>query len=336
MGNKKRSFRTKTASRRTKSATRKQKGIEDLNSVRGYNVCREQERWQLFLTFAHAWGFVSFSRPDVSYHVSQFRPWSILLKSSVDSTSTASCSSRMAVSKSGPHDSCRTWRDGPAGGSLPPSTPQLRQVQERTQPLSVGSTLAHLVPRRATRRSLLAWHLLLGNLSLGQLLLLSLLLLVLSVDVTTLGPSCTDRHVVSNSIQQLFLATKTARDESDRCIAKGRLTLLWHSTVVHRSCLGWVSATAVLLLLSSVHLRVSSHRVTLLRMSVGHLRHAGVLHATVAAAHPKTAHHSAASGRVAASRTVVRGLVDANGATVKSECRALASIQNKRRVLHRI
>lgn len=39
----------KTASRRTKSATRKQKGIEDLNSVRGYNICREQERWQLFL-----------------------------------------------------------------------------------------------------------------------------------------------------------------------------------------------------------------------------------------------------------------------------------------------
>lgn len=54
---KKKKFRMKTASRRMKSATRKQKGIEDLNSVRGYNVCREQERWQLFLTFAHACGF---------------------------------------------------------------------------------------------------------------------------------------------------------------------------------------------------------------------------------------------------------------------------------------
>lgn len=51
---KRRNVWTKTASRRTKSATRKQKGIEDLNSVRGYIVCREQERWQLFLTFAHA------------------------------------------------------------------------------------------------------------------------------------------------------------------------------------------------------------------------------------------------------------------------------------------
>lgn len=49
-----------------------------------------------------------------------------------------------------------------------------------------------LVSGRATGRSLLPWHLLLGDLSLGDLLLLSLLLLVLSVDVTTLGPSCTD------------------------------------------------------------------------------------------------------------------------------------------------
>lgn len=57
-----------------------------------------------FLTFAHAvWVRFLFSRSDVSYHVSQFRPWSILLKSCVDSTSTASCSSRMVLSKSGPH-----------------------------------------------------------------------------------------------------------------------------------------------------------------------------------------------------------------------------------------
>lgn len=59
----------------------------------------------------------------------------------------------------------------------------------------------HLVPRRPTGRSLLLpWHLLLGDLSLGELLLLSLLLLVLSVDVATLGPSCTNRHVVSKSV----------------------------------------------------------------------------------------------------------------------------------------
>lgn len=193
-----------------------------------------------------------------------------------------------------------------------------------------------LVPRRPTGRSLLLpWHLLLGDLSLGHLLLLSLLLLVLSVDVATLGPSCTNRHLVSKSIQQLLFATKIVREKSDQYTARGRLTLLRDGTVVHRSCLGWISATAVLLLLSSVHLRVSSHRVSLLRMSIGHLRHAGVLHATVAAAHPKTAHHSAASGRVAASGTVVRCLVDANGATVESECRALASVQNKLRVLRR-
>lgn len=73
----------------------------------------------------------------------------------------------------------------------------------------------HLVPRRATRRSLLLpWHLLLGHLSLGDLLLLSLLLLVLSVDVATLGPGCINRHVVSKPVQQLFLATKIAREKS--------------------------------------------------------------------------------------------------------------------------
>lgn len=50
-----------------------------------------------------------------------------------------------------------------------------------------------LVPRRPTGGSLLLpWHLLLGDLSLRKLLLLSLLLLVLSVDVTTLRPSCAD------------------------------------------------------------------------------------------------------------------------------------------------
>lgn len=70
-------------------------------------------------------------------------------------------------------------------------------------------------------------------------------------------------------------------------------------------------------------------------MPVGHLRHAGVLHAAVATAHPKTAHHSATAGRVAASGAVVRGLVDADGATVEPECRALASVQNKLRVLRR-
>lgn len=191
----------------------------------------------------------------------------------------------------------------------------------------------HLVPRRPSRRGLLPWHLLLGDLPLGNLLLLSLLLLVLSIDVSTLGPSYTDHHTVSNSVHRLLLATKLVREKPDHHICKGRLTLLRHGTVVHRSCLGWVSATAVLLLLGSVHLRVSSHRVSLLRMSVGHLRHAGVLHATVAAAHPKAAHHSAASGRVAASGTVVRGLVDADGATVKSKCRVSASIQNKLRIL---
>lgn len=122
-----------------------------------------------------------------------------------------------------------------------------------------------------------------------------------------------------------FSRRNIVHEKPDQYNAKGRLTLLRDGTVVHRSCLGWVSATAVLLLLG-VHLRVSSHRVSLLRMSVGHLRHAGVLHATIAAAHPKTAHHSAASGRVAASRTVVGGLVDANGATIEPGCRALASI----------
>lgn len=183
---------------------------------------------------------------------------------------------------------------------------------------------------------LLAWHLLLGHLALGHLLLLSLLLLVLSVDVPTLRPGCVDRHLVSKAVQRGLLAPTIFHERSEEHVAKGHLTLLRHGAVVHRSCLGRVSATAVLLLLGGIHLRVSSHRVSLLRMSVGHLRHAGVLHATVAAAHPKAAHRSAAAGRVAPSGTVVGGLVDANGATVEPECRSLVSVYNKQRVLQRI
>lgn len=53
------------------------------------------------------------------------------------------------------------------------------------------------------RSLLLPWHLLLGELSLGKLLLLlSLLLLVLSVDITTLRPSCNGCHFVSDSTQE--------------------------------------------------------------------------------------------------------------------------------------
>jgi hypothetical protein len=61
---------------------------------------------------------------------------------------------------------------------------------------------------------LLPLHLLLGHLSLGELLLLSLLL-VLSVDVSTLRPSCADRHLVSDPIQQLILALKLVHEKSE-------------------------------------------------------------------------------------------------------------------------
>lgn len=54
----------------------------------------------------------------------------------------------------------------------------------------------------AGRSLLLSWHLLLGDLPLWDLLLLSLLLLVLSVDVSTLRPGCTDGYIVSYSIEQ--------------------------------------------------------------------------------------------------------------------------------------
>lgn len=124
-----------------------------------------------------------------------------------------------------------------------------------------------------------------------------------------------------------------ATRSSNNVLWVARLTLLRHGTVVHRSCLGWVSTTAVLLLLSSVHLRMSSHRITLLRMSIGHLRHAGVLHATVATAHAKTADDSTASGRVATPGAVVRGLVDTNGTAIEPECGALASIHHELRIL---
>lgn len=177
---------------------------------------------------------------------------------------------------------------------------------------------------------LLSWHLLLGH-----LLLLSLLLLVLSVDVPTLRPSCFDRYLVSDAVQRLLLAPTIVHERSEEHVAEGRLALLRHRAVVHRSRLGRVSTTAVLLLLGGIHLRVSSHRVALLRMSVGHLRHAGVLQATVAAAHPKATHRSAAAGRVASSGTVVGGLVDADGATVEPECRGLVSVYQKQRVLQR-
>jgi len=62
---------------------------------------------------------------------------------------------------------------------------------------------------------LLPLHLLMGHLSLGELLLLSLLLLVLSVDVSTLRPSCADRHLVSDPIQQLILALKLVHEKSE-------------------------------------------------------------------------------------------------------------------------
>lgn len=80
-----------------------------------------------------------------------------------------------------------------------------------------------LVPRRPTGGSLLLpRHLLLGDLSLRKLLLLSLLLLVLSVDVTTLRPSCANRHVVSDPVQLLLLALKGNPQEARPIHCKGQ------------------------------------------------------------------------------------------------------------------
>lgn len=94
-----------------------------------------------------------------------------------------------------------------------------------------------------------------------------------------------------------------------------RLTLLRHGIVVH----GWLRriTTATVLLLSSVHLGVRSHRIALLRVSVSHWRHPGCCHAAKASAHA-VPHSTAATGWVATTRAVVGCPVDTNGASVKS------------------
>lgn len=91
-------------------------------------------------------------------------------------------------------------------------------------------------------------------------------------------------------------------------------TLLGHIVVAHR-LLGRITAATVRLL--RIQLGMRSHGMTtLLRVAIAHLRHARRRHSTVTTAHAVAAHR-ATTWRVASTRTVIRGLVHTNSATVE-------------------
>lgn len=212
--------------------------------------------------------------------------------------------------------SCPTWEKQRRPAGLGAAGPVLRDRK-------------YLVARGSTRRR----RLLLREL-LGQLLLGLGLLLVAAVHVAgLLGPTCAaaavgicqSRHELTSSNNKMR-TPRPGIQSSDRARLCGvpwersLLTLLGHAVVGHGGLLlGRVSAAAVLLL-GGVHLRVSGHGVALLRIAVGHLRHAGGRHATVTTAHAVATHAAAAAGRVAATGAVVGGFIDANGAAIESIC----------------
>lgn len=139
------------------------------------------------------------------------------------------------------------------------------------------------------------------------------------------GPAVDHHHTCSLEASLLLKTANVSQHIWTKCSSfikivceknhRGLITLLRHSVVVHGR-LRWITAAAILLL-SSVHLRVSSHRIVLLRMPVSHGSHTGSCHATKSSAHA-VAHSTASTRWVATARTVVGCPINTNGASVKS------------------